>query len=364
MATWTKIGDYRAPQRTRYNEVPLYEQGLYRVGKNTYAWMVPNGSWGEANAGLIVGEGESLLVDTLWDADYTREMLGEMGSLVQDAPIRTVVNTHADGDHFFGNQLLDVETITSSASLEDMKENTAQAMLRMRRLASIYRFFGRLGNKRARKFAHYGTTMLAPYNFDGVTCRLPTTTFDSQKTILVGGRPVHLIEVGPAHTRGDLMVLVPDAKVLFSADILFVNSTPVMWAGPVENWIRALDRILAMDVETIVPGHGPVTDKSSVKQVKTYWEYVHAAVAAEHRVGTEPHEAARRIALSDNFQLQPFALWNSPERIMVSTHTIYRNLDGRTDPISTRELVIIMRHQAQLAFDLPNAEPQLMRRLA
>jgi len=44
-----------------------------------------------------------------------------------------------------------------------------------------------------------------------------------------------------------------------------------MWAGPVENWLAALDQILEMDVETIIPGHGPITDKNGVQQVKAYW---------------------------------------------------------------------------------------------
>ncbi len=58
-------------QRTRFGETPQYPEGLYDLGNRVYAWMVPNGSWGESNAGLVVGEGESLLVDTLWDLNFT-----------------------------------------------------------------------------------------------------------------------------------------------------------------------------------------------------------------------------------------------------------------------------------------------------
>ena len=57
---------------------------------------------------------------------------------------------------------------------------------------------------------------------------------------------------------------VPADKTLFTGDILFIDGHPIMWAGPVENWIAACETILAMDVETIVPGHGPVTDKKGV----------------------------------------------------------------------------------------------------
>ena len=58
-----------------------------------------------------------------------------------------------------------------------------------------------------------------------------------------------LVEVGPAHTKGDVFVHVPSSRVVFSGDILFAGSHPIMWQGPVENWIRACDRLLALDVD-------------------------------------------------------------------------------------------------------------------
>ena len=63
--------------------------------------------------------------------------------------------------------------------------------------------------------------------------------------------------MGPAHTAGDVLVEVPDAAVVFTGDILFDGGHPIVWAGPVANWVAACERILAMDVDTVVPGHGP-----------------------------------------------------------------------------------------------------------
>ena len=81
-----------------------------------------------------------------------------------------------------------------------------------------------------------------------------------------------------------------------------------------------------------------------------------------------PRDAAYDIVLSGDADLsvrlaqQPFAGWNSPERIMTSTHTIYRNLQGRTDHPKVPELMNIMRKQALLAHELPNAQPAIMRK--
>ncbi len=357
----TRIAPNTIAQQTRYQETPFFDEGLYDLGANTFAWMVPNGSWGEANAGLIVGDGESLLVDTLWDVPYTRAMLSAMDSLTLSAPIRKVVNTHADGDHFFGNELVKVETITSKRAYAEMEKTSPKSMVLLGRLGKLHAFLGTFSQNQ-KQIGHYFQQMVAPYDFKGVTPTLPTRTFERALTVDVGGRPVHLLEVGPAHTHGDLMVFVPDAKVLYSADILFINSTPVMWAGPVTNWLAALDRILKLDVETIVPGHGPITDKNGVRTVKAYWEYVAEQVGERFRAGLSAEAAARDIVLAADYAKQPFARWNSPERIMVSTHTIYRHLEGRgNEHPSVMQLSAIMRKQALLAGELPNAQPSIMR---
>jgi cyclase len=76
------------------------------VASGVFAWLQPNGGWGESNAGLVVGDGEALLIDTLWGPPLAERMLAAIGERVR-VPITTVVNTHSDGDHTWGNQLLD-----------------------------------------------------------------------------------------------------------------------------------------------------------------------------------------------------------------------------------------------------------------
>ena len=75
---------------------------------------------------------------------------------------------------------------------------------------------------------------------------------------------MRLIQVGPAHTPGDVIVHVPDAKVVYTGDILFIGGAPLVWTGPVARCIAACDRILDLDLAAIVPGHGPLTDKDGV----------------------------------------------------------------------------------------------------
>ena len=108
-------------KRTRFREPPAYAEGLWDLGNRLYAWMVPNGSWGESNSGLVIGAEHSLLIDTLWDLRHTQTMLDAMKPLLRDAPLTLLVNTHADGDHFWGNELLkNIEIITSAAARAEM----------------------------------------------------------------------------------------------------------------------------------------------------------------------------------------------------------------------------------------------------
>ena len=84
-----------------------YTKGLHDLGNGCFAWLQPDGSWGFSNAGLIVDGDQTLLVDTLFDLKLTGEMLGQMRAAVPAAKsIGRLVNTHANGDHTFGNQLV------------------------------------------------------------------------------------------------------------------------------------------------------------------------------------------------------------------------------------------------------------------
>lgn len=357
--SWQCIAPTGAKQ-TRFGEVPQFPEGLYDLHNNIYAWMVPNGSWGESNSGLIIGDSEALLVDTLWDVQYTQVMLQAMKALLEKSPLKYVINTHADGDHFWGNELVNqAQIITSEAAYEEMLSTQPKSLLL---LGKVGRFLSTIRILGADQVGHWFQNMVAPYNFQEITHTPAQQKFSGQLTLSVGGRSVQLIEVGPAHTLGDLLVYVPDSRVIFTGDIVFNASTPVMWAGPIKNYIAALDRILALDIDIIIPGHGAITDKTCTENVKTYWQYMETQIHQHYQAGLSAQAAARAIALSSDFSQQPFANWNSPERIMVSTHTEYRHLQQRTDHPKVPELLNTMRKQALLAHELPNAKPAIMRK--
>lgn len=345
---------------TRFQEIPAYAEGLYDLGHRIYAWLVPNGSWGESNAGLIVGHRESMLIDTLWDVPLTRLMLAAMQKFTQSAPIKHLVNTHTDGDHFWGNELLpSAEIIASASCAEEMRGVKPLKMILFGLTGQMLSLFA-LGNmgKAGRWFQEMGK----PYDFGSVRVTMPTRTFKGTATINLEDRKIELIEVGPAHTEGDTLVYIPDAGILFAGDILFIGSTPVMWAGPLQNCLAALDKILKLDADIIIPGHGPVTDKNGVEQVRAYWEFLEQKVSSRFQRGFSACQAAYDIVFHDDFDKQPFARWNSPERIMTNIHIMYRHMQGRKGHLKLPDLLTIMWQQALLAHDLPHAQPAVMRK--
>ncbi len=344
---------------TRFGEVPDFDEGLYEIAKNTYAWMVPNGSWGETNSGLIVGDGESLLVDTLWDLRCTQQMVEAIKPITDNAAVNTVVNTHSDGDHFWGNQLFpNRDIIATDACYAMMHHIQPKSLTSIGSLGSLMSKIPLMGCHHA---GNWLKGMVKPYDYSDVTITPANRTFTQELTVSVGGREVVLMEMGPAHTSGDAIVYVPDAKVVYSGDLLFINGTPPLWAGPVENWIKALDALLTMDVETFVPGHGPLTDKAGVQRVKDYWEFVYSEVAKRHKTGMQAAAIAREIIFSEPFTRHGFMAWDSPERLYLSTHVLCKHLDGESDRhYTTPQVIALLGKQGKLAHELPMCRPKCM----
>jgi cyclase len=289
---------------------------VHEAGDGCWAYVQRDGSWGWSNAGLVVGDGSSLLVDTLFDLPLTAAMLDAFAERTGTAPIGVVVNTHANGDHCYGNELVaDAEIIASAATAEEMAE-VSPAMM-----AGLLTAPGEIGELFRGFFGDF--------RFDDITLTPPTRTFEGRLTLDVAGREVELIEVGPAHTKGDTIVHVPDARTVFTGDILFINGTPIVWAGPLSNWIAACDLMLGMDVDVVVPGHGPLTDKSGIVAVRDYLAFVEREATARQQAGIDAFDAAREIsALIGAGELgADLATWGEAGRIAVNVETVYRTLD-------------------------------------
>jgi glyoxylase-like metal-dependent hydrolase (beta-lactamase superfamily II) len=299
------------------------ERGLRELGPGLYAYLQPGGSWGWSNAGLISDGGHAVLVDTLFDLGLTGAMLQTMRDAVPAAArFDALVNTHGNGDHWFGNQLVPTSRIIATRQCaEEMLNHPPEAMAAMMAAAPG---MGATGA--------FLRDIFGRFQFGGILPTLPTETFDSEFALRVGGLEVRLRDLGPAHTSSDSIVHVPEARTVFTGDLLFIGGHPVMWSGPSENWIAALDTILGLDVDHIVPGHGPLTDKEGVREVHRYWDHLRGEARQRYEAGMEPMDAARDISMDD------FASWGNPERLIVNVISLYREFAGDSERPSREAL--------------------------
>ena len=290
-----------------------YTKGLHEIGDGLYAWLLPDGGWCWSNAGLIVDGDATLLVDTLFDLPLTGEMLAAMRDAAPAAKrIEKLVNTHANADHTWGNQLVrDAEIIASKGCAEEFDHFTPEFF---REMMGRTRETGVLG-----EFLEH---CFSPFDVTGVELTPPTTIFSDEKTIKVGDRTVHLYNVGPAHTRGDILVHLPDDRMVFSGDILFVGGHPVIWDGPIDNWRRACDRLLSLDIDLVVPGHGPIAGKPEVRRFRAYLDEIEHETRQRFDAGMDEMTAAKDIALTN------FDDWNDAERVYANVASLYREFRG------------------------------------
>ena len=316
---------------------------LQDLGDGLFAWVQGDGSWGWSNSGLIAGaDDQVMMVDTLFTGRLTQDVLDAYRRAVPAArEIDVLVNTHSNGDHTYGNHLVGgARIVGSTACVEEMLERPAS---RVQEVVAHPEKFGAYGR-------FFSETMGSRFDFSDIGHRPPEETFDGTLTLEVGGRRVELTELGPAHTRGDIVVHVPDARTVYTGDIVFHGGHPIIWAGPIGNWIDACDFILGLDVDTVVPGHGAVCGKPAVQALRDYLTSVKAQAAKAYDAGLTWDEAAWEVGYAE------FDSWLDRERVVANVANVYKELSGGAVDPTRDEIMTQMlryRHGADCAHDGP-----------
>jgi cyclase len=228
------------------------QTGLTKIAEGIYSYVdtkdpSPSASFG-ANAGIIIGKDGVVVIDTLTSAKEAQRFIRDIRSIT-DKPIKYVINTHHHLDHSLGNS----EFVKLGAVVISQERSRREAQ--------------KDADTIIKRALTYGFTAEA---LEGTTVALPALTFTDRMTIELGDRSVELIYPGPSHTIGSSVVLIPDAKVLFAGDMLFTNFHPNVRDADMDGWVKALDKIAALDVQKIIPGHGPVSGKQDLADMKQY----------------------------------------------------------------------------------------------
>lgn len=293
-----------------------FTEGLHAIDDVAFVYYLPDGTWGRSNAGLVACDGESLLIDTLWDLELTASMLEAMGTITAEHPLSTVLHTHGDGDHWWGNELLPegVGLHATSEAISDMHAMPPSIVAQI------------LAADLPPDVTEFIESTFSAFEFDGITPRPADIALDEPTTFRVGGTRVDFIPIGPAHTGGDAVVHLPERGIAFAGDALFIGGTPITWDGPVTAWIDACDRLLALDADVYVPGHGPMTDASGVRAVQDYLRFVVEEARTRYERGMSATEAALDIDLG------PYETLGDRDRIVVNVDRVYSELEPGRPP--------------------------------
>ncbi|MFQ5381455.1 MAG: MBL fold metallo-hydrolase, partial [Dehalococcoidia bacterium] len=204
---------------------------------------------GWSNSGFI-DHGGGLVVDTFWDKRLTARLL-ELYADVNPRSPRTLINTHHNVDHTGGNGLLAGAKIIAHRDCPPAIERETAA-------AEMFKALVAADSSKLSPAQADLANELRPFDLDAVEPRLPDTLVDDRMLLDLDGLPVEIEHLGPAHTDNDLIVHLPEQRVVFTGDLLFWRCAPIGWSGTTAAWVEALDTIEALDPEVVVPGHGPV----------------------------------------------------------------------------------------------------------
>jgi cyclase len=293
---------------------PAWGTGLLEVAPNTYAYLQYDGSWGISNTGFLEGEDGLLIIDATLVASMAEAFIKEIRR-VSPKPFRHLINTHSHPDHTGGNRMFTGAEIISHGICRKEMQSQLQS-----RPAGTPQLAGPMASMPTTTARERMFQMVADDPDRRIV--LPSVTYDAELMLRYGDTEVQLLYFGPAHTFGDTLVYFPQSKVLFAGDIAFFYSMPLAGSGKIGGWLKVIDRIKDMDIDLIVPGHGPVGGRAELEDERDYFEFVMEQSRGCLERGMTAAEAVREIDLG------PYAEWLDAERIVANVGVAYRELRG------------------------------------
>ncbi len=273
--------------------------GLIEVADGVFAYVQAGGGLCVANAGLIVGPEGCIVIDALFAPSMTRAFRAEIAR-VTDKPVRLLVNFHHHIDHSLGSALFPEAQIVSHANARREQQRVGKSVLDLLR--------PRIPDLVA--------------EVEGIELRLADLTFEGELTVHLDGRTIRLLHLGVAHTIGDALVLLPDERLLFTGDVAFHYVTPLAFEGHIGKWLDVCDEVDGLDVESIVPGHGPAGAKQQLREMRGYLASIRDQARAAFEAGRSEEEATQGIELGD------YAAWGEPERLPINVGRLYQEFRG------------------------------------
>ncbi len=250
--------------------------GLIEVGKDVYAYVQPKGIAGFSNAGLIVGPEYCVVVDTLGTNSMQEGFVSAIKKLT-DKPVGLVLITHHHVDHILGTHRFMPARIVCHRACRAQILSGGQEIPR------------NWGIKRP----HFAADL------HNIPVIVPDITFDDRISVHLGDRELIFYHPGVAHTHGDAALLLPKEKILFTGDLFFNRVCPAAHQGTLKGWAGVVREMLDLDIDVLVPGHGPLAGKAELREMLRYLEIIYVGARKGFELGWSEKRAADEMELGD-----------------------------------------------------------------
>jgi cyclase len=289
-----------------YPPIPSWKTELKQLAPRVYGYTQAGGpginNASISNAGVIVGDSNLFIIDALGPPILAKpfKALAEQTTGLKAA---RVVNTHFHRDHSNGNYLYEPAEIISHVITRELMMQEGIP-------------------------AHpYDTRPEWQVDMKELRLSLPTTTISEDAVYYYHGITAQVTHPGPAHSWGDLMVYVPEHKILFSGDVAFFDVFPACFNSYTTRWLDVVNRVLQRnDVETIVPGHGPIGGRAQLAEMADFLALLIRETKKRYDKGMTAGQAAADIDLGR------FVAWGNLERLPAATSRLYLEYSGKLTP--------------------------------
>ncbi|HEY6967996.1 MAG TPA: MBL fold metallo-hydrolase [Candidatus Angelobacter sp.] len=257
---------------------------VHKIADNLYAYISENDS--SANSTFLITREGILVVDTGLNEAEGRKILGEIRKL-SALPIRYVVNTHYHPDHRGGNSVFGPGATIISTAFTLQKSGSGPSAA--------------------------GTDRIA---------------IQDSIEIFLGGSEIRIYFPGPAHTMGDAVVYFPQQHAIATGDLFLNHSCPAMDQGDMENWIAALDSMLKLPLDAVVPGHFELASKEELRRFRDYLAALRDQVEPMYRAGVPLNEVVKRLDMSKYEDFRQYPQYEAT--FGDNARTYYRQLQQRS----------------------------------
>jgi len=294
-----------------------------------------------ANSCVIVNDQDVFVLDP-GESPATARALVEDIKTITDKPIKFVANSHFHFDHSHGNQIFgpDVMLIAPDRNYERLSGHLGNVLQQQAYAtqASPALFQQRLDalkaqppatdpQERAMQQRQIAALELRIVQEKEIKPTPANVTFSTRMTLHRGSREIQLLYLGRGHTGTDLFVYLPKERVVCTGDMMESNLSylPDAW---VSEWVVALEKLAALDFDTVLPGHGtPFKGKEKIRAFQSYLADLQKQVDALRKQGLSVEETVKRIDLSSHA-----ADWPNARSINPDIRAVQRMYDVAADP--------------------------------